>query len=220
MNFLIDGHNLIGSNLFPDIRLSDEDDEAKLVLRLKIWQSRVRGTMTVIFDRGILGGLDVKMGSSGVKVFFATNPSEADDLIRNRIHNAKQGLVLVTNDEALLREAFIYGVKSLRGAEFVERMRLKSPESAEPGTEIDVRLSKAEVEEWLALFRARREAKKQARLLKAAAEEAAGGAKQPTKKKPGKSNQTPQTKPSKKSTKNSAPQRQEKRKGGGPSRKG
>lgn len=216
MNLLIDGHNLIGSNLFPDIRLSDEDDEAKLVLRLKIWQSRVRGTMTVVFDRGILGGLDVKMGSSGVKVIFAADPTQADDLIRNRIHNAKQGLIVVTNDEALLREAFIYGVKSWRGAEFVERMRLKSPETAEPGTEIDVRLTKAEVEEWMALFRAHREAKKKAKLLKAAAEDAPGSAKSKTGKKSGK----PPNRATDKTMKKPTSQRQEKRKGGGQSRKG
>lgn len=216
MNLLIDGHNLIGSNLFPDIRLSDEDDEAKLVWRLKIWQSRVRGTMTVVFDRGILGGLDVKMGNSGVKVIFAADPTQADDLIRNRIHNAKQGLILVSNDEALLREAFIYGVKSWRGAEFVERMRLKSPEAAEPGTELDVRLTKAEVDAWLEEFRAHREAKKKAKLLKAAAEGSAEKSKPKTGKKSGKPSAN---QPVKKTSKKSTPQRQEKRKGGGQNRK-
>src|SRR5437868_15158892 len=106
MKFLIDGHNLIGSNLFPDIRLSDADDEAKLVLRLKIWLSRVAkapgSTVTVIFDRGIPGGLDVKMGGVGVETVFAADPAQADDLIRRRLRKAPQGLILVSNDEALL----------------------------------------------------------------------------------------------------------------------
>jgi hypothetical protein len=154
MNFLIDGHNLIGSNLFSDIRLSDEDDEAKLVMRLKIWQSRAHGTMTVIFDRGIPGGIDVKMGSAGVQVIFAADPAQADDLIRRRLRKAKKGLILVTNDEALLREAAIYEVTGWHGAEFVEWMKPKIPERPEAGTESDVQLSKAEVDEWLALFRA------------------------------------------------------------------
>lgn len=156
MHLLIDGHNLIGSNLFQDIRLSDEDDEAKLVRRLKIWQSRVRVSMTVIFDRGIPGGLDVKMGSSGVEVIFAADPAQADDLIRRRLRKAKKGLVLVTNDDALLREAAVYGVTAWRGEQFVQRMSPKIPERPEAGTEEDVQLSKAEVEEWLALFRSRR----------------------------------------------------------------
>lgn len=165
MKYLIDGHNLIGSNVFSDIRLSDEDDEAKLVMRLKIWQSRVHkterdGTMTVIFDRGIPGGKDVKMGGSGVEVVFAANPAQADDLIRRRLRKAKVGLILVTNDEALLREAQAHGVNAWRGAEFVERMRVQTPDRPEAGTETDVQVSKDEVEEWLALFRAHRQAKK------------------------------------------------------------
>jgi hypothetical protein len=78
MNYLIDGHNLIGSNVFPDIRLSDVNDEEKLVRRLKIWQSRVRSPMTVVFDRGVPGGIDVRMGSAGVEVIFAADPLQAD----------------------------------------------------------------------------------------------------------------------------------------------
>jgi predicted RNA-binding protein with PIN domain len=160
MHLLIDGHNLIGSNLFPDIRLSDEDDEAKLVRRLKIWQSRTRTSMTVIFDRGIPGGINVRMGSSGVEVVFAAHPAQADDLIRRRLRKARQGLILVTNDEALLREAAVYRVKSWRGTEFIEYMKPRIPERSEEGTEEEIHISKAEVEEWLALFRARAAAKK------------------------------------------------------------
>jgi hypothetical protein len=167
MNYLIDGHNLIGSNLFPDIRLSDEDDEAKLVARLKIWQSRVlkssNSTMTVIFDRGLPGGIDVKMGGVGVEVIFATNPSQADDLIRRRLRKAKKGLILVSNDEALLREASAYGVTGWRGEEFVARMKPKIPDRAEAGAESDVQVSKDEVDEWLALFRAARQAKQESK---------------------------------------------------------
>jgi predicted RNA-binding protein with PIN domain len=159
MSLLIDGHNLIGSNLFSDIHLSDEDDEAKLVMRLKVWQSRTArgpaGKITVIFDRGIPGGIDVKMGNAGVEVIFAADPAQADDLIRRRLRRAKKGLTLVTNDEALLRDAAVYGVHAWRGEEFVERMTLKADAQPEAGTEADVQLSKSEVDEWLALFRSR-----------------------------------------------------------------
>src|SRR5690606_6060664 len=159
-HLLIDGHNLIGSNLFEDIHLSDEDDEAKLVMRLKLWQSRQRrpgSSMTVIFDRGIPGGIDVKMGGSGVHVVFAADPAQADDLIRRRLRQAKKGLVLVTNDEALIQEAVAVGVRRWRGEEFIQRMRLPAQDVPEAGTEEDVQVSKAEVDEWMALFRARHE---------------------------------------------------------------
>jgi predicted RNA-binding protein with PIN domain len=160
MNFLIDGHNLIGSNLFSDIHLSDKDDEAKLVRRLKFWQSRRQkrpgGSMTVVFDRGIPGGIDVRMGGDGVEVVFAADPAQADDLIRRRLRRAKKNLILVSNDEALLREAAVYGITIWRGEDFVERMQPRIADRPEAGTEVDVQLSKAEVEEWLALFRAHR----------------------------------------------------------------
>jgi hypothetical protein len=66
----------------------------------------------------------------------------------------------VTNDEALLREAVAYGVTYWRGQEFVDRMRVKLPERSEAGTEEEIQISKEEVAEWLALFRARAEARK------------------------------------------------------------
>jgi hypothetical protein len=150
---LVDGHNLIGAGVFDDIRLSDEDDEAKLVARLKVWRSRVKGKITVIFDRGIPGGRDKQMSGSGVEVVFAADPSEADDLIRRRLG---KGLTLVSNDEALLREATVHGVRVLRGAEFVARMTMGSSPAPEPGTEADVQVSPAEVDEWMALFRSER----------------------------------------------------------------
>lgn len=152
MPVLIDGHNLIGAHVFDDIRLSDEDDEAKLVARLKVWRSRVRGKITVVFDRGIPGGRDVKMGGAGVDVIFAADPVQADDLIRRRLRRAKPGLTLVTNDDALVREANVYGVDVLRGDEFVQRMQISAPDLPEAGMEDDIRLSKAEVDEWLQVF--------------------------------------------------------------------
>lgn len=160
MAYLIDGHNLIGAGVFEDIRLADEDDEAKLIARLKVWRSRTRGKITVIFDRGIPGGRDVKMGGAGVEVVFAADPAQADDLIRRRLRGHPKGLTLVSNDEALLREAAVYRVGALRGAEFVERMTLKTPSGPEPGSEDNVQLSEAEVAEWMALFAAHAKAGK------------------------------------------------------------
>jgi predicted RNA-binding protein with PIN domain len=159
---LIDGHNLIGAKLFPDIRLSDEDDEAKLVARLKVWKSRYRDRITVVFDRGIPGGRDVKLGGAGVDVIFAADPAQADDLIRRRLRKPARGLILVTNDRALLQEAFLHGVTTWRGDEFVARLAMPNPPKAEPGHEIIVRQSPAELAQWEAIFNAR-----YARLLKA-----------------------------------------------------
>lgn len=155
MALLIDGHNLIGSNVFDDIRLSDEDDEAKLVARLKVWRSRYRGKITVVFDRGIPGGWDRDLSGAGVEVIFAATPSEADDLIRRRLRRPSRELELVSNDSNLLAVAKVHGVRTLRGDEFVARFTLGAEESEEPGAEDDVQLSSEEIDEWMRVFNAK-----------------------------------------------------------------
>lgn len=159
MPLLIDGHNVIGSGVLPDIRLSDEDDEAKLVARLRVWKSRYRGRMTVIFDRGIAEGQARRLSSGGVQVRFVRNPREADDFIRRRIRQRPTGLVVVTNDAALRREALAHRVETWRADEFVRRMsaprRRPKPKPLDVGAESHVHLSDSEVDEWLRFFEQR-----------------------------------------------------------------
>lgn len=160
MPLLIDGHNLIGSGVFADISLADEDDEAKLVARLKVWRSQVKDRMTVIFDHGITGGRSIGLSGAGVNVIFARNPQDADELIRRRLRKADSGLILVSNDAELRREAESARVEVWRSDDFVERMlspaRRRSAKSAPPaqeaGAESDVHLSENEVDEWMRLF--------------------------------------------------------------------
>lgn len=175
MTLLIDGHNLIGAGVFRDIHLSDEDDEAKLVARLKVWRSRIRRKMIVFFDRGIAGGRDHRMSGAGVEVVFATSPTEADDLIRRRLRNGPRNTILVSNDDALAREAEVYGLERWRGHEFIARMALRMPEIAVPeaGEEWDIRLSKEEVAAWLKEFKAAHAAKRARRKAQADAARAA-----------------------------------------------
>ena len=175
MPLLIDGHNLIGANVFSDIHLSDEDDEAKLVARLKVWKSRYPGNITVIFDRGIPGGRDVKMSGAGVEVIFAADPAQADDLIRRRLRNATRGLILVTNDDELVRVAAVHNVTTWRGKEFVERLSVPRPRSPEPGTETNVRQSAAEVDEWLAIFNERLARREKTKRVKKASKKKKSG---------------------------------------------
>lgn len=154
MPIIIDGHNLIGSGVFSDIRLDQEDDELQLIARLKVWRSRYRGKFIIYFDRGIPGGRDVKLGGAGVDVIFAASPTEADDLIRRRLRRRQNGLILVSNDEALRREARVRGVENWSGDEFVDRLGppKDAPGPTDPGAAPDVHLSSGEVDEWLDLF--------------------------------------------------------------------
>jgi predicted RNA-binding protein with PIN domain len=158
MSLVIDGHNLIGTNVFPDITLADVDDEARLVARLRVWKSRYKGPMTVIFDRGVTAGQSANLSGAGVRVIFARNPEEADDLIRRRIRKAAKGLVVVTNDRLLREEAATAGVEVWNGEKFVQRMSLPPaiPDQPEAGADPRLSLSPQEVAEWERLFQEER----------------------------------------------------------------
>ncbi len=176
MPLLIDGHNIIGSGVLENISLQDENDEELFVSRLRVWRSNYRGKITVIFDRGIVGGASRELSGGGVEVIFARDPQEADDWIRRRIHRRPQGLVVVTNDWALRQEAKLYDVETWEAEEFVERMASRRGRTAtghvetqrrrtgganssgehglhdEEGAESDVSLSDLEVSEWMDFF--------------------------------------------------------------------
>ena len=176
MPLLIDGHNVIGSGVLENISLEDENDEERFVARLRIWRSNYRGKVTVVFDRGIVGGVSRELSGGGVEVIFARNPQEADDLIRRRIEKRPQGLIVVTNDFALRQEAKLNDVETWQADEFVQRMGKPRKSSArnqggspaegnarssayepgdglnEEGAESHVSLSDQEVSEWLDVF--------------------------------------------------------------------
>lgn len=176
MPLLIDGHNIIGSGVLENISLQDENDEELFVSRLRVWRSNYRGKVTVIFDRGIVGGASRELSGGGVEVIFARNPQEADDWIMRRIHLRPQGLIVVTNDRALRQEAELYDIETWQADEFVRRMGTRRGPSAaarvdasrpgsgtpsamgqdemlnDEGAESHVHLSDREVSEWLDMF--------------------------------------------------------------------
>ncbi len=159
MPLLIDGHNVIGAGVFEDIRLQDEDDEARLVDRLRVWKSRYPGSITVVFDHGVTEGHSPALSGGGVRVIFARTPQEADDLIRQRLRHPARDLVLVTSDATLRREAAAHRVTVWHPHELVERLGrprpVRRPPPREQGTEEQLFLSEREVAEWERLFEAR-----------------------------------------------------------------
>jgi predicted RNA-binding protein with PIN domain len=164
---LIDGHNLIGSGALADISLDDEDDEAKLVARLRVWRSKAKDQMTVVFDHGITGGKSIALSGAGVNVIFARNPQDADELIRKRLrNNSSRGLILVSNDAELRRDAAAGQIEAWRSDEFVQRMQTrvsktgKTIPAQEAGAESHVNLSEREVDNWLRIFDKAKKAKK------------------------------------------------------------
>lgn len=154
MPLLIDGHNLIGKML--DVKLSDPDDEDKLIARMKKYVARTKKRATLVFDppkhSEWFAWSDDRYEQPNLEIIFATMGRKADDVIRDRIVQTKdkQGLIVVTSDGAVANFARQCGVKNVRASEsFAEELRetLKPPAPSEkPG------ITKADLEEWQKIF--------------------------------------------------------------------
>lgn len=152
MPYLIDGHNLIAK--LPDIDLSDPDDEAKLVNKLKGFVARRRTTCTVIFDGGLPGGASTLSTRSVKVIFAAAHHADADALIKRRIHKTRdaRNWTLVTSDRKILAEARSQRMRQMSAADFARELargaRTRSHgEEAEPPPQTD-----EEIDEWLDIF--------------------------------------------------------------------
>ncbi len=153
MQYLIDGHNLIGK--MADISLSDPDDEVQMVLRLRSWTAaRKKRKVIVIFDGGIPGGKSVNLSTPSVKVIFASAGRTADSLLINRIHKLKnpQAFRLVTSDQQIIAAAKQKRVPVIRSDEFATRLDAPPETPQAPPAEDNPVISDKEVDEWLDIF--------------------------------------------------------------------
>ena len=162
MHYLIDGHNLIAH--MPDIRLSDPDDEAQLVARLRRWQAAGRKRrITLYFDGGLPGGRDPQLSTGSLKVVFASMGSEADSLLVRRIRRVRNPpeFTVVTSDRAIITAALDRGMPVIDSHSFSASLarELDRRNEAEPSLSAKEapELDEKELEEWMALFRKGRE---------------------------------------------------------------
>ena len=149
MPFLIDGHNVIAA--LPDIDLTDPDDEAKLVMKLRAWSGRERRKAIVIFDGGIPGGPSRVLSSPEVRVIFAArHHSTADRIIKERLSALPDApnWTVVSSDREVLDNARMTGAKTLSAQEFAERLN----QTLEVEREKPEGVPAAEVEAWLEVF--------------------------------------------------------------------
>jgi predicted RNA-binding protein with PIN domain len=157
MPYLIDGHNLIGQ--LPDISLSDPNDEAKLVIKLVGFAARKRSKCVVVFDKGITAGKS-RMSNSAVEVVFAPSSSSADAIMIARIESTPDPgyWTVVSNDNAVLKRARQRQMKAIKSSVFARELRPVQviDKDADPGEAEHVRISPAEVEMWIQIFKERR----------------------------------------------------------------
>jgi uncharacterized protein len=165
MNYIIDGHNLIGK--LPDLSLSDPDDEMRLTLRLKSWIAESKSReVTLFFDGGAPGGHLNRLSGRHLKVIFAPAGQTADSLIIRHLKTLKNpgNYTLISSDREIIRAAQALRIRHLLSEEFVRRMGFVFQEEKEkeekkgaetavsPEKPDDPRLNPAEVQEWLDLF--------------------------------------------------------------------
>jgi predicted RNA-binding protein with PIN domain len=148
--YLIDGHNLIGQ--IADLHLDDPHDEAKLVERLKSYMARKRKRCIVVFDSGLPGGLSRDLSTASVQAVFAHGGTNADAIIRERIHNLRDpgNWIVVSADHEITAAAARRHVRILSPVEFAAGM--SGPALPDDGEDPDPHLSPDEVDDWLRLF--------------------------------------------------------------------
>ena len=157
MQWLIDGHNLIGQ--LPDLRLDDPNDEEKLLERLRSFRAITGNALVVVFDSGSGYHPAKTQKRGGITVQFAPGGQTADQVIVRRLRKIKnpREVTVVTSDRAVQREARYALVKVMSAQQFIQQ-KLLSPASAtdisdvDEGSQANVRLSADEVEAWLTLF--------------------------------------------------------------------
>lgn len=152
MPYLIDGHNVI--NAHPELSPEDPNDEAELVLRLRAFTGRVGKKCTVVFDKGIPGGVSRDLSTGPVKVIFASPRTNADNVIKERIrrHSNPQSITVVSGDHEVQNAARARRAMVMTNHEFVELMLEKMADSGSDDEGHDVNVPPNEVENWLQLF--------------------------------------------------------------------
>lgn len=157
MHYLIDGHNLIAQ--IPDIQLSDVDDEAQLVARLRRWMTAGRKRrITVYFDGGLPGGRDPQLSGGSLTAVFASAGQEADGLLIRRIRKVRNPpeYTLVTSDRAIRTVAEQRGMPVIGSRTFGASLNRELTDDSEARTsgsfKDDPVLDDKEISDWMRLF--------------------------------------------------------------------
>ena len=151
MPYLIDGHNLIPK---VGLRLDAPDDEMELVAILQEFARIKRQQVEVYFDGALIGQAGSR-SLGAVRAHFVKLGQTADSAIRARLvrmeKDAKNWIV-VSSDREVQSSARVVHAQYISAEEFVKSLKA-AHNSAPKTTANDKKLSSAEVDEWLKLFR-------------------------------------------------------------------
>ena len=151
MPYLIDGHNLIPK---VGLRLDDPDDELKLVAILQKFARLKRQQVEVYFDGAPTGQAGTrKLGT--IRAHFVHLGQSADNAIRARLNkmtgDAKNWIV-VSSDREVQSSARVVRAQYISAEEFVKSLSA-ALNSAPKANTAEKKISPAEVDEWLEIFR-------------------------------------------------------------------
>jgi predicted RNA-binding protein with PIN domain len=151
MPYLIDGHNLIPK---VGLRLDSPDDEMELVAILQEFARLRRQQVEVYFD-GAPIGYDGTRRLGTVRAHFVKLGQTADNAIRARLNNMAKDArnwVVVSSDREVQSAARVVRAQAISSEEFVKILRAAVDSTPKVST-VDKKLSPAEVDEWLKIFR-------------------------------------------------------------------
>ena len=158
MPYIIDGHNLIPK--VPGLSLSAVDDEMQLVEQLQEFCRLQRKSAEVYFDNAA-PGFPASQRFGLVTVRFVRRGMSADVAIRNRLHilgKSARNWTVVSSDLAVQFAARTAQANNIASDEFarslVETLRSAGEGQAERP---DVHLTTEEVNEWLEIFKRRKQ---------------------------------------------------------------
>jgi predicted RNA-binding protein with PIN domain len=151
MAYLIDGHNLIPK---VGLRLDSLDDEMELVAILQEFARIKRQQVEVYFDGAPIGQAGTRSLGT-VRAHFVKLGQTADNAIRarlNKMDKSAKNHIVVSSDREVQSAARVVHAQSISSEDFVKLIKDAVNSAPRASTE-DKKLSSAEVDEWLKLFR-------------------------------------------------------------------
>lgn len=151
MQYIIDGHNLIGQ--IRSLSLRDAEDEEALIDMLVPFLRAKKSRAMIFFDRAAFGqGGQRNYGL--VKAVFVPSGSTADAAIADyvrQIGGAARNHTLVSSDRMVQAAARAHHVSIMTSSDFGEKLEeFQAQHQTRPVTE--TKLSEAEIQEWEDFF--------------------------------------------------------------------
>jgi predicted RNA-binding protein with PIN domain len=156
VNYIIDGHNLIGK--MAGLELGMVDDELQLVELLNRFGQHNRGMLEVYFDGAPLGQSGMQ-NFGRVRAHFVPQNLSADDAIRFRLKKlgkSARNWVVVSSDHSVQAAGREAQARVMLAEDFARRVG-SSLQTSTGGEQAGAErsLSEQEVNEWLELFKER-----------------------------------------------------------------